>query len=213
MTKAKAKESVAELEATLAALEAKRAELRERATRLPEVRRSAAYLAHVEGDADARRELDSVADEVARHQSEMDSVADAIAEATDKLHIAQSAAAHKVKRKGAKQAVEILARFKQTGADMDQALAAVVQCGNTSMQLLAELHRASGMNFPTREQVDALGYASLMTAILKTPWARSLRPLPPSQRREFRQTFEAWASVLEGRLKSLLDDAADAEAA
>jgi hypothetical protein len=69
---------------TLAALEAKRAELVARGEKLPELRRGAAFAAHVEGNEEARNALDAVNVEVATHASELAS-AESVLLRADKL--------------------------------------------------------------------------------------------------------------------------------
>ena len=89
MTKQKVT-SVAEAEEVLRSLEAKREELIARSEQLPELRRDAAFAAHVEGKAEARKALDKVAAEVSTHASELASIDDAIAAAKNKVFIAQA---------------------------------------------------------------------------------------------------------------------------
>ena len=91
MTKTKAKrQTVGDCEETLRALEVKRERLIARGESLPELRRGAAFAAHVEGNAEARRALDKVAAEVATHASELASIDDTIAAAKNKVLIAQA---------------------------------------------------------------------------------------------------------------------------
>jgi hypothetical protein len=73
MTKTKVT-SVAECEEILKALEAKRAELVARGEKLPGLRRDAAFAAHVEQNAEARKPLDAVSQELATHSSELASL-------------------------------------------------------------------------------------------------------------------------------------------
>jgi len=61
--------TVAECKETLRALEAKRVELVERGEKLPGLRRDAAFAAHVEQNAEARKALDKVSNELATHSS------------------------------------------------------------------------------------------------------------------------------------------------
>jgi len=78
ITKIKTKrQTVSDCEETLRALEVKREQLIARGESLPELRRGAAFAAHVEGNAEARRALDKVAAEVATHASELASIDDA----------------------------------------------------------------------------------------------------------------------------------------
>jgi hypothetical protein len=62
--------TVADCEVTLRALDLKRAALVARGEKLPELRRDAAFAAHVEKDPEARKALDRVAAEVASYETE-----------------------------------------------------------------------------------------------------------------------------------------------
>jgi hypothetical protein len=111
MTKTKQHEpqqTVAACEQPLKELEAKRAKLDERSAELPELRRGAAYLAHVQQDTQARRALDKVNAEVAIYSSELASLDDAIAAAKNRLLIAQAFEAAAADRARAAHAIEIL---------------------------------------------------------------------------------------------------------
>jgi hypothetical protein len=116
---------------TLAALDVKRAQLLARGAELPELRRAAAFAAHVEKNAESRRVLDWVNSEVASYDSELASIDDAIA----------------------------------------------------LNDLVSKLHRSTNAQFPSWDQIDALGFKALETAIQMTPWARRFRPIAPGERR------------------------------
>jgi hypothetical protein len=204
-TKTKKADTVAECTATLTALETKRAALLERGTRLPEMRRDVAYAAHVEDNAAARKELDRVADEVSKHRSEVDSINDAISEATDKLHIAQQVEAATTQRAKAKEALEVAAAFRKAGAELDAALKVAADKSAALMTLLSALHRATGTQLPSPAQVDLLSTKALETFIRRTPWGKNFRPIPPGERREFAPLIDGWATVVENRLRTVLD--------
>ena len=138
--------------------------------------------------------------------SELASIDDAIAAAKNRVLITQAVEADAAKRASAKEALPVIAEFKKVGRDLDRALATVADRSAALMDLLRKLHQTTGQNFPSREQLDGLGYAAVMTAVLKTPWGHSFRPIPPSQRREFAPLFDGWAQVIEGRLQPLLID-------
>ena len=207
---AKAKpESVADCEAALRALEEKRAELVQRGEKLPEERRNASYDAHVENSLQARRTLNRVAAEIATYATELASLDDAITAAKNKVLIAQAFEADQAKRAKAKESVAVIAAFKKAGHDLDAALRQIAKQGEALNGLLSQLHATTGSNFPSHDQLDTLGYAAVMTALLRTPWARQFRPMQPSQRREFGPLFAGWAEVLENRIKPLLADVED----
>jgi hypothetical protein len=191
-------------EKALADLEGKRDALIARVAELPEVRSMAAYDAHVGGNAEAIQTLDQVSAELASHASDLASIDDAIA-AGKKLFLAAKASEdHDRKRESAKEAVELIAAFKKAGRDMDQALKTIAEMGDKLTTLLMDIHRTTGSSYPSAAQLDTLGYSAVMSALLRTPWRKRFRPLPPSQQRDFGPLFDGWATVLENRIKPLL---------
>jgi hypothetical protein len=196
--------AAAECEATLQALLAKRDELIARGEKLPELRRNASYAAHVEQNAEARDDLDSINAEISIHASELASIDDAIATAKNHVLIAQAQEADVAARARAKEAVTVVADFKQAGIDLDQALRAVGDRAAALMELLHKLHQTTGVQFPSADQVDTLGFKALETAIQRTPWRKRFRPVAPGERREFGALFAGWVQVIEGRLQALI---------
>jgi len=203
--------TVTECNDVLRTLERRREALVARGALLPQLRRDAAYDAHAKDDAASRRVLDEVSQELATHESELASLDDAISTAKVRVIAVQALEDTAAKRAGAKEAVELIAKFKEAGHVMDQALRQITEQGATLNDLLSQLHRTTGGNFPSRDQLDTLGYAAVMTALLRSPWAKRFRPMQPSQRREFGPLFEGWCAVLESRIRPLLED--DDEAA
>jgi hypothetical protein len=206
------RQSVGDCEETLRALEIKREQLIQRGEKLPQLRREASYAAHVEQDTKARRALDKVAAEVAGYDSELASLDAAIHEAKNRVLIAQAMEAEAAKRSGAKEAVEVIVAFKKAGHELDEALRLVADRGAALNDLLGKLHRTTGSNFPSHDQLDTLGYSAIMSALLRTPWAKRFRPMQPSQKRDFGPLFDGWSQVLESRIRPLLTEP-DEEAA
>lgn len=206
MTKTKQHEpqqTVAACEQTLKELEAKRAKLVERGAELPELRKGAAYLAHVERNAEARHALDKVSAEIATYDSELAALDDAIAEAKNRVLIAQAFEAAAADRVRAARALELLGAFKEAGHELDDAWRVVSERSKLLSNLLSQLH-ACGVRVPTHEQLDILGHAAMATAIMSTPWAKRYRHLAPNQRQSFRSLFDAWAVASESRLRAQL---------
>jgi hypothetical protein len=120
--------------------------------------------------------------------------------------IAQALEADVADRARAREALEIVAAFRKAGHDLDESLRLVAERGRAVADLLAKLHRATGSQTPSWDQLDALGYSALQTAIARTPWARRFRPIAPSERRDFGPLFSGWATVVENRLRPLLTE-------
>jgi hypothetical protein len=208
MTKAKECESSVAATAVLCELETKRAKLVERGAELPELRKGAAYLAHVERNAEARRALDKVSAEIATYDSELAALDNAIAEAKNRVLIAQAFEAAAADRARAARALELLGAFKEAGHELDDALRTIAETGKLLGNLLPRLH-AAGVKSPTYEQLDALGYQAFATAVMATPWHRRFEHLAPNQRKTFRSLFDAWVMAIAPRLKAQLGDERD----
>ena len=86
--------------------------------------------------------------------------------------------------------------FLKAGTAVDGALSALAHNGHALTEALHQIH-ALGAQFPTTQQLDALGHICLRSALMQTPWARSVETVPPGQRRSFRSLVEGWATNLE----------------
>jgi hypothetical protein len=186
-------------------LEAKRAKLVERGAELPELRRGAAYLAHVQQDAQARRALDKVNAELAIYASELASIDDAIAAAKNKVAIARAFEDAAADRARAQAALELLGAFKAAGHELDDAMRTVAQTSKLLGSLLSQLH-AAGIRTPSHEQLDVLGNQALAAAIMATPWHRHYRVLAPNERKTFRSLIDGWVTAAEPRLRAQLGE-------
>jgi hypothetical protein len=199
------RQTVADCEETLRVLESKRAELVARGAELPELRKGAAYLAHVERNAEARRALDKVNAEVATYASELQSLEDAIDAAKNRVLIAQAFESAADDQARAARALEMLGAFQLAGHELDDALRTVAETGKLLGNLLPQLH-AAGVRTPTYEQLDALGYQAFASAIMQTPWHRRFEHLAPNERKSFRGLIDAWVMAMRPRLKGQLGE-------
>src|SRR5262249_35136635 len=107
------------------------------------------------------------------------SLDEAIAFAKNRVLIARAVEAEAAQRASAKDATGILVEFKECGRALDEAFRVVAERGQALGALLSKLHTASGGRFPSHDQLDALGYAALQTAIGRTVWGRRFRPQQP----------------------------------
>ena len=111
----------------------------------------------------------------------------------------------------ARQILELLGAFREAGAEMDAAMQTVAEVGKLLPNLLGQLH-AAGIRSPNRDQLDALGFQALGTALMATPWHLRFRHLAPNQRRTFRSLFDTWAAAIESQIRRQLRER-DEEAA
>jgi hypothetical protein len=205
-------QTVADAESVLRKLEAKRERHIERGKQLPEVRASAAFLALVEKSPGAQRTLKQVNSEVATYESELAALDAAIGEAKNRILIARAIEADVADKARAKEALQLFGEFKKCGVELDAAFRTIAERGQLLSDLLGKLH-ACGINNPTAEQVDVLGFACLQTSLMDTVWHRRFRFLGPSQRRHFGPLFAEWALAAERRLRAVLAEDEDEAAA
>ena len=147
---------VEKAEQTLQELQAKRERVVVRAAELALERKDAAYAAHAEKNADARRRLDKVNAESAQHASELKSVEHALATAQDRLQAARSAVAQATDREKALAPRALLAEFVECGVSLDEALTAVAEEGHALLDVVSKMHTL-GTVYPSHEQVRVLG--------------------------------------------------------
>ncbi len=204
-------QTVAAAGAVLADLEAKLARHRERAVELEASRKQASFGAHALHDPKQRKALADVVDQTIRHETEARAIADAIEEARCRLAIATAYEADVADRAKARAILELLGAFKEAGHEMDDALRTVAEVGKVLPNLLSQLH-AAGVRSPNRDQLDALGFQALGTALMAMPWAKRFEHLAPNQRRDFRSLFDTWAAAIESQIRRQLRER-DEEAA
>jgi hypothetical protein len=183
---------VEKAEHTLAALQSKREDWIKRGTELADERSSVAFNAHACGDQKSRAKLDKLNTEIATHASELASLDSAIAEANIRLATAKADAALAEDRAKAEQLADTLSEFMQHAADIDMALATAVESSIKLEQALIKMN-ALGASSPNRNQLETIGELALHTALMRTPWARAFRHLPPNQRRTFSRNGRAMA--------------------
>ncbi|MFY9770246.1 MAG: hypothetical protein WAK04_08435 [Xanthobacteraceae bacterium] len=209
MTKQLEVPTVAAASAVLADLEAKLVRHRARAVELEASRKQASFGAHALHDAKQRKQLADVVDQTIRHETEARAIADAIDEAKRRLMLAQAYADDVAARANAEHIFELLGAFREAGVEMDQALRTVAEVGKILPSLLSQLH-AAGVSSPNHEQMDALGFQALGTALMDGPWRRRFEHLAPSSRRTFGSLFDQWAMAIESQLRRRLRERQEA---
>jgi hypothetical protein len=177
-------------------LEAKRALLIERGAKLADERRAIAYDAHADGDAKARKRLDQVNAEVATHASELASLDDAIEAAHARAAAAIADVEREKERENALALRAVVNEFAECGRALDAALDQLVAASDQLREHVDRIH-ALGVNSPSHEQVEVLGYQALLTALNRTRWDRRFERLAPNQRRTFEKLVEGWCAQLE----------------
>ncbi len=190
--------SIKEAEAIVTKLEAKRAACVKQGTELHDEQANIALSAHT-GDAKARKRLDEINSEIAVHSSELQSLDAALRAAGDKLARAKEHEAKTEDRQRATALRRELGKFREHGAALDAAAAAIAAHGR-ELQIALTNMRALGCASPNHQQVDVLGYHAMATALMQTPWAKRFEHLPPNQRRTFGSLIDAWSTAIENNI-------------
>ena len=82
--------------------------------------------------------------------------------------------------------------FVELSADLDAALALVVENAQAVKATVDEIHRFGG-GAPTGQQFLTFGELALQTALMQTPWARGFRHLSSRERRTFADLARGWS--------------------
>ena len=196
-------QSVADAEAILSSLQAKRAELQATAAELAEAKKAAAFDAFTGGSA----ELVNVQRSVRAAESDIESIGHAIAEGERRLLLAKAREADLADQTNTAEILRVAAAFRTCGNELDAAARALGEKGRQLTNLLMRLH-ALGIKAPSFEQFDLLGHQAVLTALGATPWSKRYPPLPPLQRRTFAALVDGWMSSVESRRKPTAAEAA-----
>lgn len=189
-------QAVAEATRILEMLKDERKSLAAKAAELSEASARLSYGTHALHDVESTRELatvridtEKVATRMREHDYAIVTAQEALAKARQELdREADKAHAHELRR--------AVANFIDAGRRVDHALNLLARDGEAleaAHSRLAEL----GCSFPSGAQLDSLGHLCLRSAIMRTPWHRSVETVPPHQRRSFRSLIEGWASHIE----------------
>jgi hypothetical protein len=198
--------TVADAEAAISNLEAKRDALVERGRQLDQVRASYAFAAHACDDKTARAKLDRVHRETAEHGSELASIDAALVTAKQRLEAAKRHEAKAADREQAKALRDAVRQFVQHAAGVDSALEVLVSSCNGLQESLTLMHRC-GSNFPTDAQLQSLGGRVLLGVLSKTPFRRNFETLPPLERdRSMARIVAQWSDTVKRSIQQRLGD-------
>jgi hypothetical protein len=198
--------SVADAEAAISNLEAKRDALVERGKERDQVRASYAFAAHARNDETARRKLDAINKETAEHGSELASIDAALVTARHRLEAAQRHEAKQADREQANALRDALRQFVQYAAGVDSALEVLISSCNGMQDALTAMHRC-GSGFPTDAQLQSLGGRVLLGALSKTIFRRNFETLPPLERdRSMARIVQQWSDTVERSIAQRLGD-------
>ena len=179
-------QTVGEAERTIAALEQKLVTLQRQLESDDAERSQTAFVALTErSDSEATKQLAALTERALRRDRELGDIEAALTTARQRLQQAQLAQARAEDREQAKALRQALRQFVEAGVAVDRALSALAHNGHTLTEALRKVHALSCV-FPTQQQLYSLGHICLRSALMQTPWARSVETVPPGQRRSFR---------------------------
>jgi hypothetical protein len=181
-------EQIAACESDIRRLEHERADACARGLVLTERRRAASYGAHVQHDADSRRELDCINAEIGAYGSELESLGDALATVRARLAEAQQALAREEEREHILGLRKHNDEVRKLGPWLDEAVADYV--GG-----LRGLLKASGLGLPhpSNGQQVLMLYRCLLVAFRGTPWEREFGVADSNDKK----TFGSHASIID----------------
>jgi hypothetical protein len=204
--------TVADAEAAIANLQAKRDALVARDSELTLNRASVAYKALNDDDATAKQKLDQINKESIEHSHLLAAVDAALTTAAQKLEVAKRYEAKQADRASARKLSVVLDQFTQTAAELDRVLADVARLGHALHQIQAQMAQL-GSPVPNGAQLDSLGFRCLLTGCAATPWHRHFQVLAPHERRSFSDLIAIWTDTNRKHLASRLEQTNETEAA
>jgi hypothetical protein len=98
-----------------------------------------------------------------------------------------------------------LQEFCKDGMRLDEALAVVAEAASALPDRLTKIH-GLGSAFPSHQQLETLGYISVLTALRQSPWAHRFEPVPPNQRRNFTALLMQWHDTIERGIQQRLGE-------
>jgi hypothetical protein len=195
--------------AVLTDLEAKLADARARHDEVQSEAKEIAFAAFTDGG-DARKKLDKLHADAAKHGAEITALESALVEARRRVAEALAAETDAAQLAKAKEALALLDDFTNRGAELDAALAAFL---DQYAKLTSDFTKLS-----------ALGYAPSTVALVRVNMGLAVatklldtdlrqRPLAPHERRSFVETIQGWAASARMRAAARLNAKPAAKAA
>jgi hypothetical protein len=170
---------------------------------------SIAFATHVEGG-EARKKLDRLNADAAKHGAEIMSLEAAITEARRRVNEALAAEAEDVARDKAQQALALLDSFAARGQELDEALSAFLAKWET---LKTDVRQLEVLGYPP--STYALIAKNMQAAVATKLQFTELRQdfLAPHQRRNFVHVIEGWGRSVRMRAEARLKAKTAAKAA
>jgi hypothetical protein len=200
-------ETVVRGEQTLRDLEQKRAKLSARADKIADERKALGFRVFAEGDAKARKTLDSLNAEGASLAGELQAIEAAILEAERRVQLAKQADEAAENRAKAEQIRAVMQRANERTRTIDNLLEKASQEAKALSLELAEM-RKLGAEFSQAALLSNMDLA-LRTWIMKLPgsWGRDFGAVAPAMRRSFGGFFASMTAGIEAGIRRRLGEA------
>lgn len=198
--------SVADAEAIVRDLEAKRTQHVQKGTELANGQAAIAYSAHTAGDASTKKRLAEIERALSDHATELRSLDAAVSEAQGRVATARAAEAEEQDRANAKAIRQVVKALGEHASVADDALHDLILAGTSLKECLDRLHQL-GVASPRHEALQVLGHNALLTALMQSPWKRYFEPVAPNARRDFAGTIASWSSMIENGISARLGEA------
>jgi hypothetical protein len=201
---AKSETSVEAAEKVLAELQNKRQAVAARVKVNADRRQEIGYDVHAGDDKAARQTLDKLIADSVVLSGELESLDGAIKPACARLVQVRRTEAVRAERANALRLRGELRHFEECAAKLDVAFATIADVGREFHDVAARMH-SLGAPVPSGQQVDSLGYRSLLTVIAASPWARHFDHVAPNERRTFSQLVAIWVASNERAIAARLE--------
>jgi hypothetical protein len=191
-------------QATLSALEQKRAKVV--AKRDQDDREAAAisYQALAGGDKEATDKLDAINERAMKCEIEIKNLDAAIATARVKVEEAKAAEAAEAERLAATELLGLAKVLREAGQKADDALAVLNEAAQELGDVVTAINHL-GVTHPSAAHLMSLGERAIKTALIGQPWSRGFEHLPPSERRDFAGFTSEWSRKLESEIEQKLE--------
>ena len=176
-----------------------------RKSELESERKTHAYAAHVQHDAEASKLLSRSIDEALRLDQHIASLDDALVEQQRVVARAEAAAAQEADREQARALRKQLIRFVTAGKHCHEALLAFA-AASAELRAARDEMGLLGCNYPSSEQLRVFGNLAVHSALMATPW-REGRHLAPAERKSFAGLVVEWCKVVERGIDARLGEA------
>jgi hypothetical protein len=197
-------QSVAEAEAVLQKLTAKREELLASREELTAAKKAAAYDSFTDAGGD---HLASVVRSVRAVDADIESLDLATHEGRNRVAVAQAIEMAARDEANASAILETCSALEKGGQELGAAAKTFSETSREVSSLIQRLH-GYGISTPSAEQFRVFGSAATRTMLAGSLWAKEFPPVPPLERKSFDGIVGAWVQNIRARVRGREKEAA-----